>query len=147
VSHDADGTFEGKTSDVQWTFKWQPPTNYFGPVLFYAAGCRANNNGKSKGDSIYTTRFVLNIDPDLLPVPVIEGLLKQGNKLFVIGRNFDGGALVLLNGIERPTAVEDMTRLRSKKAGKKIQPGDIVKVRNGSGKESNEVTYLPPPPE
>lgn len=149
IEHHGDdaSTFRGQTSNIQWIFQWQAPNDYFMPVTFYAAGCQANNNEASTGDKTFTQSLIVRVNPDLLPTPILEKVEKQGKFLVVTGKDFDGGAQVVLNDVPRPTSpVEEAptTILRSKKAGKKIQPGGIVKVRNGSGKEADEVIYLPP---
>ncbi|HKV41805.1 MAG TPA: hypothetical protein VJX67_21555, partial [Blastocatellia bacterium] len=77
-------------------------------------------------------------------MPVIASLSIKGKNLLVRGQNFDTGAVILLNGVPRPTA-NDMrdpaTLLIGKKVGKRIRPGDKVKVQNLDGSQSNEVVF------
>ena len=61
-----------------------------------------------------------------------------------MGQNFDGGALIFINGEKQKTVYDDQnptTVVIGKKAGNFINPGDKVKVRNSDGTESNEVTF------
>lgn len=67
-----------------------------------------------------------------------------GKKLFVSGENFDPGAVILLNGavqITKHDAENPKTSLIGKKAGKKIQPGDKLQVRNPNGTISLEFVF------
>lgn len=77
------------------------------------------------------------------PRPTITSVEKVGKKLFVTGTNFDSGAVILLNGEAKKTkrTGNPPTSLNSKKAGKVVKAGDKIKVRNGDGIESNEVTF------
>lgn len=53
------GTFVGQQHTASWTFNWTAPLTDVGPVLFYAAGNQANNDGNTSGDYIYKT-FVIS---------------------------------------------------------------------------------------
>ena len=67
-----------------------------------------------------------------------------GKRLFVFGENFDPGAVILLNGKEQKTKNDNQdpkATLISKKAGKKIRPGDKLRVRNPNGTLSEEFTF------
>ncbi|HXF39527.1 MAG TPA: SBBP repeat-containing protein [Blastocatellia bacterium] len=78
--------------------------------------------------------------------PSVNGVTKQGKKLFVTGQNFDDGAKVYINGEKQKSANDETspsTSLIAKKAGKLIQPGDKVTVHNSDGTVSNEFTYNP----
>ena len=76
--------------------------------------------------------------------PWITSLSVEGRKLFVSGRNFDDGAVILLKGQEQRTrndAQNPSTTLISKKAGRKIQPGDKVQVQDPNGTLSQEFNF------
>jgi uncharacterized delta-60 repeat protein len=79
-----------------------------------------------------------------LPRPRISGATVSGKKLFVSGMNFSDGAVILLNDQEQGTRNDESqpgTNLIAKKGGKKIRPGDHLRVRNADGKLSDEFTY------
>jgi uncharacterized delta-60 repeat protein len=76
--------------------------------------------------------------------PRINSVSVSGKRLFVEGTDFDDGASVLLNGQKQKTAndgEQPANRLLCKKAGKKIRPGDTIKVRNSNGVESAEFVF------
>jgi len=78
--------------------------------------------------------------------PEIIGVSRQKKNLLVEGRNFDAGAVILLNGERQKTIHDDQnptTMLTGKKVGKKAHAGDKIKVRNSDGAESPEWTYTP----
>ncbi len=78
-----------------------------------------------------------------LPVRITSASL-TGKKLFVVGENFDPGAVILLNSEEQKTRNDDAnpkTTLIGKKAGKRIKPGDTLQVRNPNGTISQEFTF------
>ena len=75
---------------------------------------------------------------------MISSTTVVGKKLFVFGENFDPGAVVLLNGEEQKTANNDenpKTALIARKAGKRIQAGDKLQVRNPNGSMSPEFVF------
>ena len=74
IEHTASGTFIGQHNGASWTFNWTAPAIDVGPVVFYAAGNQANNDGNTSGDNIYETfvvsapasttpDFTLSVDP------------------------------------------------------------------------------------
>jgi uncharacterized repeat protein (TIGR01451 family) len=74
IEHTAAGTFIGQHNGASWTFNWTAPAIDVGPVVFYAAGNHANNDGNTSGDNIYKTfvvsapasttpDFALSVDP------------------------------------------------------------------------------------
>jgi uncharacterized repeat protein (TIGR01451 family) len=74
IEHTAAGTFIGQHNGASWTFNWTAPAIDVGPVIFYAAGNQANNDGNTSGDNIYKTfvvsaptsstpDFALSVDP------------------------------------------------------------------------------------
>jgi N-acetylneuraminic acid mutarotase len=89
-------------------------------------------------------------DTSQIKTPQITGASISGKKLFVEGKDFDGGAKIILNDENQKTANDDQnptTLLIGKKAGKRIGLGDTVrlKVRNSDGSESAEFSYTRPP--
>ena len=85
----------------------------------------------------------LNLHPP--GVPAIVSASVSGKKLFVLGANFDQGAVILINGIEQKTQndAENVTgRLIAKKSGKKIISGDKLQVRNSNGTLSDEFIFV-----
>ena len=79
-------------------------------------------------------------DPLLFP-PRISRISIAGRKLKIFGERFDGGAVLLLNGVPQKTrnpVGTSTTRLIAYKAGRKIKPGDRLQVQNQDGKVSAE---------
>ncbi|MBA3514848.1 MAG: PQQ-dependent sugar dehydrogenase [Pyrinomonadaceae bacterium] len=66
IEHTSLGTFAGQQGGASWTFNWQAPSTDIGPVVFYAAGNHANNDGNSSGDHIYST-FVASAPASATP--------------------------------------------------------------------------------
>ena len=77
-----------------------------------------------------------------LPVRITNASVK-GKKLFVVGENFDAGAVIQLNGEEEKTIHNDQAgnSLTGKRAGKKIKPGDKLQVKNPNGSLSEEFIF------
>ena len=78
--------------------------------------------------------------------PKINGVIKNGKKLFVTGEKFDAGAKILINGEQQKTtndADNPTASLVGKKAGKFVSPGDRIQVRNSSGALSAEFIFSP----
>lgn len=66
IEHTAAGTFIGQHNGASWTFNWTAPAVDAGPVVFYAAGNHANNDGNTSGDYIYKT-FVVSAPASTTP--------------------------------------------------------------------------------
>jgi aldose sugar dehydrogenase len=66
IEHTAAGTFIGQHNGASWTFNWTAPAVDVGPVVFYAAGNQANNDGNTSGDNIYKT-FVVSAPASTTP--------------------------------------------------------------------------------
>src|SRR6476619_5090524 len=66
IEHAAVGTFIGQHNGASWTFNWTAPAIDVGPVVFYAAGNQANNDGNTSGDNIYKT-FVVSAPASSTP--------------------------------------------------------------------------------
>src|SRR5262249_35941177 len=78
------------------------------------------------------------------PAPRIIGASVAGKKLMVVGETFGSGAVILINGEEQATRNDGQnpqTTLIAKKAGKKIQSGDKLQVRNPDGVLSEEFPF------
>lgn len=77
--------------------------------------------------------------------PRISRASVRGKKLIVSGESFGAGASILINGVKQKKTSNDeenpTTMLVAKKAGKTINVGDRVKVRNVDGSESADFTY------
>lgn len=79
-----------------------------------------------------------------ITLPKITSASTSGRKLFVFGKNFEPGAVILLNGKEQKTRINDQnptTTLIGTEAGKKIKSGDKLQVRNLNGTLSRQFTF------
>ena len=150
IEHTITGTFPGTRGSGSWTFDWVAPSSDVGPVTFYAAGNQGNNDGTNSGDQIYTATTVSNPAGPVLQPEIIS--VSAGKKhLFVMGKNFDAGAAILLNGTpantesDETTPTELLLGLKVIKKGK-IQPGQEVnvQVQNNSGLVSVGFPYRRP---
>ena len=102
-----------------------------------------NESTAPRRGSITIAGRVLTVSQAGVPVR-INAATVSGKKLFVVGENFDPGAVILLNGIEQKTKNEPQnprTALIVKQAGKKITAGDKLQVRNPNGSLSEEFTF------
>jgi hypothetical protein len=72
------------------------------------------------------------------PPPVITAAAIAGKNLVVSGENFDGGAVLLVNGIGQKTIDVDMGTVIGKKVAKQLPVGQAVmlQVRNSDGNTS-----------
>jgi len=78
-----------------------------------------------------------------LPVSIISASV-DGKRLFVVGENFDAGGVILRNGVEQNTRNDPRnpkTALIGKTAGKKLNPGEKLQVRNPNATLSQEFTF------
>ena len=90
-----------------------------------------------------------NLDSFILKLatpPVIIAAAIQGKKLLVNGEGFDIGAVILLDGEEQKTvndSANTSTVLIARRAGKRISPGQMVKlrVRNADGMMTEEFSF------
>ena len=72
----------------------------------------------------------------LAVVPKIISVSVDGKKLFVHGEGFDRGAVILIDGQEQITKNDDAsprTILVGKRAGRRVEPGVKLQVRNANG--------------
>jgi uncharacterized protein (TIGR03437 family) len=59
VSHVAVSTNAANPGPRTFLIEWTPPATDVGPIVMYAAGNAANNNGNNQGDHIYTTKATI----------------------------------------------------------------------------------------
>lgn len=74
----------------------------------------------------------------------ITGVTVRGKKLFVTGEGFAPGAVIFLYAKEYKTRNDDQypeTALVAKKAGKKVNVGDKLQVRNPDSSLSEEFIF------
>ena len=130
-----------------WSFTSNPNT----PRISYTAtlladgkvlivGGYANEFGSSILSSAELGSNFAAVPPTIVR-PVISMASVVRKKLFVVGENFDSGAVILINGLGQETRNDDQnprTTLIGKKAGKKknLKPGDRIQVRNPDGTTS-----------
>jgi hypothetical protein len=84
VEHTEEGTFARTPVGAEWSFDWIAPETDVGPVVFYAAGNAANNDGERLGDWIYTT--LSPISPPSYPAATV--LAPNGNEVLGVGEAF-----------------------------------------------------------
>jgi hypothetical protein len=82
-------------------------------------------------------------------VPQILSASLTGKRLVLTGRDFSGGAVILLNGSPQATGHDRQnptTALIARRAGKKISSGETVslQVQNADGTLSNEIGFTRP---
>lgn len=75
------------------------------------------------------------------PSPIVTTTVIKGKNLSVHGGNFERGANIVLNGQLQKTKFNSISLLTGKKLGKKIKPGDKLKISNPNGTESEEFTF------
>jgi len=145
IEHNFLGTFQGQPLEASWNFSWVAPSSDVGPVIIYAAGNQANNDGNNTGDQIYTATAYSFSGP-----PRIESAQVGGKKLILSGSNFGGGATLFMDGDRVKKVFNDeenpTTVIVARKAGKLIAPGQTVmlKIVNPGGTESEEFPYTRP---
>ncbi|HEU4387423.1 MAG TPA: endo-1,4-beta-xylanase [Blastocatellia bacterium] len=85
------------------------------------------------------------LDQGLDLAPRVASVVRSGKALLVSGENFDDGAQLLINGEKQRKVFNDetnpLTMLVARKAGKFVQSGDRIQVRNPDGSLSNEIIY------
>lgn len=84
-----------------------------------------------------------------LGAPHVDFATLSGKTLYVVGANFDQGAIILVDGQEQVTdnSFTPTRKLLANKAGKFIAPGQEVRVRvrNADGTLSNEIRFTRTP--
>lgn len=75
------------------------------------------------------------------PLRIISACKGEGKHLIINGSGFVEGAKVFLNGDQEKTSFFSSTQVIAKKAGKRAQTGDTLKVRNPDGSETSVLTY------
>jgi uncharacterized delta-60 repeat protein len=76
--------------------------------------------------------------------PIVKSAVISGKQLIIDGTGFEDNATILVNGIQQKTANDSenpTAGLVGKKAGKKIKPGDKVRVLNSDGALSPEFIF------
>jgi hypothetical protein len=132
IEHTQAGNFAGTTGGATWTFNWVAPSMDAGTVTFYAAFNQGNDDGTDFGDEIYTaSQTVQSQSQPPLPPPVILSANIVGKNLFVIGQNFDGNSVLLVDGSKQRTLFDPASPaiLTGKKSGKHIGMGDTVTLQ------------------
>lgn len=111
-----------------------------GTVNYYVS---PNDSTAPRTGRVSIAGRVLTIRQAGLPVRIDRASV-SGKKLFIVGENFDPGAVILLNGEQQRTKNDPLnpkTSLIGKKAGKKVIPGEKLQVRNLNGSLSAEFTF------
>jgi hypothetical protein len=102
-----------------------------------------NDSSSSRTGVLFIANRSLIVTQAGAPVRITSASV-AGKKLFVGGEHFDSDAVILINGQEQITKNDGQnpkTTLIGKKAGKRILPGDILKVRNPNGTVSQEFSF------
>jgi Tol biopolymer transport system component len=103
----------------------------------------ANTGTGSRTAGLIVAGHIVSVTQSGVPVRIISASV-EGKRLFVVGENFDPGAVILLNDQEQKTwndSQNPQTALIGKKAGKKIKSGDKLQVRNPNETISQEFTF------
>jgi Tol biopolymer transport system component len=137
----ADGECSWKaTSNVSWISVTPESSSGNGTVGYLVA---SNTSTSSRTAGIIVAGHIVSITQAGVPVRIANASV-SGKKLFIIGENFDPGAVILLNGDELKTNSDNQnpkTELIGKKAGRKIKAGDRLQVRNPNGTLSQEFIF------
>jgi N-acetylneuraminic acid mutarotase len=126
------------------TGKWSFTSNLNTPRSEHTVTLLHDGKALLVGGGLSSAELGHNFAAVAFPRPAITMASVKGKKLIITGENFKGGAVILINIEERGTRNDDenpKTRLIGKKAGKKIQPGDRVQVRNPDGTLSEEFIF------
>jgi titin len=75
------------------------------------------------------------------PLAIVSACKGEGKQLVINGSGFASGAKVFLNGDQEKTIFVSSTQVIAKKAGKRAQTGDTLKVRNPDGSETAVLLY------
>lgn len=133
------------SSDVNWVTITSGSAGSDSGTISYSVAVNTSSDSRTGRIILQGESFNVYQDGDGVD-PLITGAVRDGKKLFVYGINFDGGAVILMNGEQQKTLHDGdnpRTILIGKKAGKWIQPGDMLRVRSSSGALSPEYTYTP----
>lgn len=114
--------------------------------LFYSTAKPSSPAGDSRASALNTAEIYDSASGTWSgpAIPIINGLLVSGKKLFVVGQGFAPGAMILVNGIEQKTRNQDEqteTVLVGKNAAKRIKRGDKIHVINPNGTISDQLTF------
>jgi hypothetical protein len=75
------------------------------------------------------------------PLRISSACRGEGKQLIINGSGFRSDSKVFLNGEQEKTSFVSSTQVIAKKAGKRAQTGDTLKVRNPDGSETAVLTY------
>jgi hypothetical protein len=121
--------------DAGFTYAFQFPAGFGGTGFVNAAATNSTGNTSELSDCIAVT----NASPS---VPLVTIACKgEAKQLIVNGAGFVEGAKVILNGEQEKTSFVSSTQVIAKKAGKRAQTGDALKVRNPDGSETALFVY------
>jgi hypothetical protein len=114
-------------------------------MLTYSVAANGDTGSRTGNITVQDQTFTVNQD-GAAALPLITSTIRVGKKLFIYGINFDIGSVILLNGDPQTTKNDSdnpTTVLIGKKTGKRVQPGDKLRVQKSSGALSPEYTYTP----
>jgi len=123
VTTDANG-------DAPYTFSFEFPAGQSSGFV------NSNATDSSNNTSEFSSCLAVNN-----PLRITGACKGEGKQLIVSGSGFVEGAKVFLNGEQEKTLFVTSTQVIAKKAGKRAQTGDTLKVRNPDGTETSVLTY------
>lgn len=132
-------------TDVSWIVITSGGSGSDNGTTNYSVAINTNTASRTGTIKVQGQTFTVYQD-GIGTLPVITGAIRNGKKLMVYGLNFDGESVILLNEEKQKTNYDEnnpRTVLIGKKAGRWVQSGDRLRVRNSSGALSPEYTYTP----
>lgn len=96
VEHSQPTTFAGQRGGATWEVEWMPPSTDVGPIVFYAAGNAANNNGTNAGDFIYTTETT--IQPQNCNLSATPRITRTRNGASLAEGPFASNGMLIIDG-------------------------------------------------
>ena len=133
--------YDPETGTWSFTSKLKTPRNRHTATLLADGKVLlvGGSNGSSVGGLLSAELGKFAVIP-----PTIIMASVSGKKLIIAGKNFDDGAVILINSVEQKTRNNEqnpLTMLIGKKAGKKIKAGDRLQVRNADSTLSEEFIF------
>jgi Tol biopolymer transport system component len=128
------------TSNASWITVISSPNSGNGSVVFSVA---VNTGTAARTGALIVAGRVLRVTQAGIAVRITSASV-SGKRLMVFGENFDPGAAILLNGEAQKTISDEQSpksALIAKKAGKSVNAGDKLQVRNPNGSTSQEFTF------